>query len=128
MPFCPKCNCEYNEGFEICFDCEADLVSDPPPPIPEDHEGCDWVEVYTFPGTLYAQMAVELLLREGIPAYSFSQYGASALGVSTSGDVVGVSATVFVMEPDHDQSLELIEPMIEEIGLSNDDYFVDSED
>ena len=26
MPWCPKCKCEYREGFSNCSDCECELV------------------------------------------------------------------------------------------------------
>lgn len=28
--FCPKCKCEYREGFNFCADCEIQLVEDLP--------------------------------------------------------------------------------------------------
>ncbi len=28
MPWCPKCKCEYREGFEICADCNSILVAE----------------------------------------------------------------------------------------------------
>ena len=33
--FCPKCGCEYEEGFGECADCHIPLVPEPPPPPPE---------------------------------------------------------------------------------------------
>lgn len=37
MPFCPKCRCEYREGFTYCPDCECDLVDSLP--VPEAARG-----------------------------------------------------------------------------------------
>ena len=28
--FCPKCNCEYRDGFKICVDCGSNLVKELP--------------------------------------------------------------------------------------------------
>ena len=33
--FCPKCGCEYEEGFDTCADCHIPLVAEPPPPPPD---------------------------------------------------------------------------------------------
>ena len=33
--FCPKCGCEYEEGFDTCADCHIPLTPEPPPPPPE---------------------------------------------------------------------------------------------
>ncbi len=114
MAYCPKCRHEYLENIDICPDCDVDLVQDLPPEIPEEYEGAAWVEVYTFPGSLYANMAVELLNREGIPAYTISNFGGSSLGVAGGSNYVGASATVFTLEPDSDIAFDLLEPMIEE--------------
>ena len=33
--FCPRCGCEYRDGFTECADCGIPLVPEPPPPPPE---------------------------------------------------------------------------------------------
>jgi len=127
--YCPKCRHEYRGEYDVCVDCNVDLVSELPPDIPEEYIDADWVEVHTFPGTLYARMAVELLIHEEIPAYSISQFGGAALGVSGSSDFVGSGATVYVLEPDLDQALRVIEPMIAELpGAYDEDYPPDYEE
>lgn len=41
--FCPKCRTEYREGFNVCADCNSDLVDElPPEEVPEFTE---YVEV-----------------------------------------------------------------------------------
>jgi ribosomal protein S16 len=41
--FCPKCRTEYREGFNVCVDCNSDLVDElPPEEVPEFTE---YVEV-----------------------------------------------------------------------------------
>ncbi len=123
MLYCPKCRCEYRDDVIICPDCEVDLVSVLPPEIPEEYFDEKWVELHTFSGSLYAQMAVEMLIREGIPAYSQSLFGGAALGVLGGADFAGASAVVWVLEPDHDRAESIIEPMIDEKpGTLEDDY------
>ena len=113
MSYCPKCRYEYRNEIDTCPDCGADLVSEIPLEIGEEYEDYEWVELHTFPGTLYAGMAVEMLTREGIPAYSQSRFsGGVGYGPSGGSDYVGASATVFVLEPDYDSALNIIEPMI----------------
>ncbi|MFH0765628.1 MAG: zinc ribbon domain-containing protein [Calditrichota bacterium] len=131
MPYCPKCRYEYQEDIEFCSDCGVDLVIDLPPEIDAEYADADWIELHTFPGTLYARMAVEMLQREGIPAYSQSLFG-GGLGFGPAGgaDYVGASATVFVLEPDFEGALDIIQPMVDELpelgmdGSDSDDYEV----
>ena len=33
--FCPRCGCEYREGFKECADCRVPLVAEAPSPPPE---------------------------------------------------------------------------------------------
>ena len=112
----------------ICSDCEVDLVAELPPSIPEEYQGAEWIELYSFPGTLYAAMAIELLNREGIPAYAQSFFGGSAMGVSTSGDYVGAVASVFVLEPDFDRGRDIIETMVGELPGENEEEYDDDEE
>ena len=104
-----------------------DLVGGCPQEIDEEHKDADWVELQVFPGTLYAGMAVEILNREGIPAYSQSRFGGGiGVGPSDGANFTGSNAVVFVLEPDYEQALLAIEPMIEELpgmqDLDQDDY------
>lgn len=128
MPYCPKCRYECETGIEICPDCDVDLVAELPPPIPEEYADAEWIELYTFPGSLYANMAIELLNREGIPAYSQTFFGGSALGVTSSGDYVGSSATVFVLEPDFERGRDVVEMMIGELPGEDEEIFEDEEE
>ena len=41
--FCPKCRTEYREGFNVCADCDSDLVEELPPE--EAPEFTEYVEV-----------------------------------------------------------------------------------
>ena len=121
MLYCPKCGSEYNDDVTICTDCDVDLVSEVPPEVPEEYLDEEWVELYTFSGTLYAQMAVEMLLREGIPAYSKSLFAAAGLGLLGGADYVGANASVYVLEPDFERAELIIEAMTSE----NPDVFDD---
>lgn len=127
MVFCPKCSAEYTSAFHVCSDCGVDLISDVPLEIPEEYEDSDWVELHTFPGSLYANMAVELLMREGIPSYSISDHGP---GTAPGGNgYLSLSATVYVLEPELDQALDIIELMIEELpGSFEDDYLFNNDE
>jgi len=129
MPFCPKCGYEYQNHIDICPDCEVDLVPELPPEIPDDYKDADWVEVHTFPGTLYAQMAVEMLNRGEIPSYSVNRFGAACYDITGGADYVGAATSVFVLEPDLEQALSILEPMIEEIPETfSDDYSDENEE
>lgn len=122
MAFCPKCRSEYRAELDFCSDCSADLVEVLPPEIPEEFDDTDWVEVHVFPGSLYAKMAVELLIQEEISAYTVSQFGGAGLGVSGA-DYVGSGAVVMVLERNFEEAIKILEPMIEELpGNSEDDY------
>ena len=66
MPFCPKCECEYREGFEICSDCDEKLVSKLPEKPPEHHIDGELVLAARFMLVTEAQMAKLKLEGQGI--------------------------------------------------------------
>jgi len=127
MVFCPKCSAEYSVTFDVCAECGVDLISDIPLEIPEGCDDGDWIELHTFPGNLYANMAVELLMREGIPSYSISNQGSAAS--SGHSDYLNSNSTVYVLEPEMDQAMNIIQLIIDELpGPIEDDYDYYNED
>jgi len=128
MAYCPKCRVEYRTEIDFCTDCSADLVDVLPPELPEDYDDTDWVEAHVFPGTLYAKMAVELLIQEEISAYTISHFGGASLGISGA-EYVGSGAVVMVLERDLEEAIKILEPMVEELpGSSDSDYQEDYDD
>lgn len=117
MSYCPKCRNEFHDEDEVCPDCYVDLIREIPAEVPEDSDDSDWVDLFSFTSSMYARMAVEMLQREGFPAYS-----QSLLNGSLS---VGSSTTVFVLEQDIERAQEIIEPIIDElpdVRYGDDDY------
>jgi len=49
--FCPKCKCEYREGFNFCPDCKLELVKDLPSEDLSDEE-FDYSELVTIAETM----------------------------------------------------------------------------
>ena len=45
--FCPKCKCEYREGFDFCTDCKIQLVAELPNEESESEE-FEYVELITI--------------------------------------------------------------------------------
>ncbi|MDO7787102.1 hypothetical protein [Desulforamulus aquiferis] len=43
--FCPKCKCEYREGFTVCADCKIQLVDELQEEIPQNKEYIQYVYI-----------------------------------------------------------------------------------
>jgi hypothetical protein len=81
--FCPRCKCEYIEGFNVCADCEVPLVESLPVEIKDDVSSCDLVTVFeTFsqPDIIYIKSVFDA---EGI-TYHFSGEFFHMMGVMPS--------------------------------------------
>lgn len=102
---CPKCGCEYRDGFTVCADCYIDLVEKTVEPEPVKKE-----VVYFRPAKLnipkgvVRDVVIDLLQSEGIqyvidePHY----YGISSF------DRLSYSHDVFVDVSDYKRAVELI--------------------
>jgi hypothetical protein len=88
MPVCPSCHAEYADGREECIDCGVALVDDLFDPDAEDDEDelveGKFVPFRSYPTRVHAEMIVEALAHEGIPAIIKSdELFGSATGVGT---------------------------------------------
>jgi len=62
--YCPKCRCEYREGFDTCSDCQVALVPELPPE--EEEEYGDLVTVLSAYDEVDVSFATSLLESAGI--------------------------------------------------------------
>lgn len=73
MPYCPKCRCEFIDGVKTCNDCGVELVDELPPDDQEDGENqVEWEKVLNVRTDSEAEMYIELLKSEDIPAFKKS--------------------------------------------------------
>lgn len=105
MPVCPSCHAEYRDGQVECIDCGISLVDDD---LEEDEDRVTgegkFVPLRTYPNRIHAEMIVEALAHEGIPAIikSDEMFG-SATGMGT-----GATPKIVVWVPE-DQKEEAAE-------------------
>ena len=121
MPFCPKCGCEYREGFSRCADCDVELVYELAPPKSEE----PYVELARRPKPHEARMICEALHQAGIPCVVqgaethemlSSIIGASVLGGDNLNEVA-----LEVPESRLAEAQEIVEAFFEEDGDKSED-------
>ena len=99
MPFCPKCHAVYVDGRLECIDCGVTLMDDWTDETEDDdsdESGKRFVPFRTYPSRIYAEMIVETLAHEGIPALIKSdELFGSATGMGT-----GASPKIVVWVPE----------------------------
>ena len=87
MPVCPSCQAEYADGRVECIDCGVALIDDVlDADLDLDEEMIDgkFVPFRNYPTRVYAEMIVEALAHEGIPAIIKSdELFGSATGMGT---------------------------------------------
>ena len=93
MPFCPKCKCEYREGFSECADCEEILMDSlPKSELPKEQ----YSEVYlkTVSTDIDAEMLIEILSHEGIPVRKKYRECGDYLKVFMGNTIMGIDLFV----------------------------------
>ena len=65
--YCPKCGCEYREGFNQCTECDVALVAEPPAVKSKKMEWPDMVILRTISDSAFLLVAKSILLDAGIP-------------------------------------------------------------
>jgi hypothetical protein len=115
--YCPRCGCEYRQGFTVCSDCGVDLVDELPEPgsatpPPADLEalqsvvGSDPVAVLTTGSELQAALVRGLLIDAGIPAAVWASGFGAYFGHSSTG--AGFGTRVMVHKEDEAEARALI--------------------
>lgn len=78
---CPKCKCEYEEGYTKCNDCGIDLVHFQEPLVPEKHISSKGISLIKFAVNLLFLLAFQFIFV--IVAYEFYfVFRMSTVGVS----------------------------------------------
>jgi hypothetical protein len=116
MPYCPKCGYEYEEGIEICPDCEVKLVDH----LTEESFDGEMIEVYSTLSVAEAGMVKELLYNEGIFSALSNEMGSALFG--GTGSEVG-EVKVFVSENLVGRARELIETYMEDNPLDEPEEY-----
>jgi len=117
MPFCPVCGYEYEQGIEMCPDCEAELVDR----LSEEHFDGDMVEVFCSYSSPEAGMVKELLYNEGIFSATSNEFMSAILGGTLS---EASEVRVWVSEDDAGRARDLIETYIEDNPLEEREEYV----
>lgn len=81
MPYCPKCGYEYNEGVELCHDCQVALVASLPPD-PNQGELFETKELCKVPDEITAMALKSYLMDNDI------EVGVREMRASFYGDVL----------------------------------------
>lgn len=125
--FCPKCKCEYREGFTICADCHVELVknlpetSEPETEVPFDGniEACNPVKLTTVSNELDAQLVLNLLRNNNIPCFRKNKEAGGYMNIYMGYSVFGED--IYVAERDYSTAIDLLSVMQPEDEQSHED-------
>ena len=106
---CPKCHAEYLDHIIDCGDCFVKLVNacNINLPLPE----LSWEPLPPFEGRLYAEMATEMLEKEGIPYYLNMDWSYTAFSMGATNLKVQV-VRVLVPKEQLRKAKKIINPII----------------
>jgi hypothetical protein len=99
VPFCPKCEYEYESGIDVCPDCGQKLLAEKPieSEVDEsDEDVSDWVPLARLMSHEYAEMVLVRLRDMQIPSVILS--GAGYFGTAGLSGEAGGAYTIVVPE------------------------------
>ena len=102
--FCPKCRCEYREGFSECADCKVPLVLELPPEPEPDLSWPDLVCITIYDNREEAEFVRGFLGVNGIRAEVFSDdCGGARISLQ-----VAEGVRLMVLRKDAEKALQLL--------------------
>lgn len=119
--WCPKCGCEYREGFDRCPDCGCSLSSQPPEKVNLDKvDLADLVHLCDVGNDFDADVKIALLRSCGIAAYK--RYGgfASVAKVYCGNSNLGVQ--VYVPSKDLEEARGIIDAPFDQEDFERQAY------
>jgi hypothetical protein len=104
--YCPKCKCEYREGFTTCSDCKLKLVEQLPEEPEKVYEDINVVKIGTY-NELEVDLIMELLNNNNIPCYKKSHGAGEYLNISMGFNIYGED--IFVADKDYQKAIAILE-------------------
>jgi hypothetical protein len=128
MPFCPKCESEYEAGVERCVDCDEVLVAHLPREEEEEdtkqeitYEPSDRLaQVAVFNNTIAANLCKARLESEGIECFL---QGETAMNLHLRGSSIFLDVRLAVRESDAERAVEILkkEPLETDVEIEEED-------
>jgi len=112
---CPKCGCEYREGFTRCADCHVDLVEqleiecEKEPGNQDFGEELNLVMVKNAANDYEASLIMNLLEENNIPCIRKDREAGGYLKITMGYSIYG--SDIYVDEKDYDAARELIDSL-----------------
>jgi len=133
--YCPKCKCEYREGFTECADCHVELVEQleipeqpkAPEPFDCDDENCKPVKLTNVSNEIDAQLVLNMLKNNNIPCFVKRKFSGGYMQVYMGFSVFGED--IFVSERDYNTAMDLLPVMLASEGQNEitDKEIIDNE-
>jgi hypothetical protein len=114
--FCPKCKCEYRDGFYVCADCNIELVERLEVDNEPEFRAIDPVKVFSTRGGMETEMILNLLRNNGIQCFNEGNFLGGNTKTIRGSETFG--SDIFVDKSDYQRAFDLIS---EVKSLTSDD-------
>ncbi|WMJ85590.1 putative signal transducing protein [Anaerocolumna sp. MB42-C2] len=106
--FCPKCKCEYREGFKICPDCNENLVDSLP--LPEKNieilTALNPIKIKSVANDIDAELLINLLQNNNIPCFKKSKGAGGYMNIYMGYSIFGED--IYVDKEDYTRAMDIL--------------------
>ncbi|MEG2858222.1 MAG: hypothetical protein RR994_06350, partial [Clostridia bacterium] len=106
MPFCPKCHCEFRDGFNVCNTCGVRLVPELPPDDAAPVADSPFVFLKNVEDGPLGESTISILRAYNIPFKTFYSDASTIVGLYTGRSLTGVD--IYVPRDVFDEAIDLI--------------------
>lgn len=104
--FCPKCRCEYRDGFTTCTDCKEELVDQLPEEDKDLIVAINPIKIESVANDIDAELIINLLQNNNIPCFKKNKGAGGYMNILMGYSIFGED--IYVDKNDYEAAMAIL--------------------